>query len=309
MRKYAVIVLAFILAVSCRQGGKKPAPAPAVRAFPQVEVPYMIQDPAERADYATQHFWDAFLAGNHPTDSLHIAGVPRDDVEKQMGVFATLLEQYVPSPSTAMEAFASRLSENAAAFGPMTEMAEKYFYDPNSPLRSEECWLALAGALAKSPLADDAARGRYAWQAQLCSLNRPGAVATDFPFTDISGRRRTLHSVKAEYLLLIFGNPDCAACKDLVAQMSESPEISALEASGRLKVVDIFIDREVDAWRSKAASYPSNWINGYDHTFAIREDLVYNVRAVPSLYLLDADKRVLFKDATTDAVLSFLAML
>ena len=71
-------------------------------------------------------------------------------------------------------------------------------------------------------------------------------------------------------------------------------------------MADIFIDREVDAWKAKAATYPKNWINGYDHNFTIREDLIYNVRAIPSLYLLDSSKRVILKDAPVEQVLTFM---
>ena len=49
--------------------------------------------------------------------------------------------------------------------------------------------------------------------------------------------------------------------------------------------------------------------NGYDHNYAIRTDLIYNVRGIPSIYLLDAEKTVLMKDATPERVLTALANL
>ena len=91
--------------------------------------------------------------------------------------------------------------------------------------------------------------------------------------------------------------------------MSSIPEIVALESSGRLKVVDIYIDQEIDLWKQRMASYPKNWINGYDPDYVIRQDLIYDVRAVPSIYLLDGTKTVLLKDAPEDMVLNALAAL
>lgn len=305
MRKLALALAAAAMVLSCGPR-KKQASEPKNREFPQVVVPAMVEDETARINYAAEHFWDAFVKGDYPTDSLHIAGVKKDEVERQMGVFATILTSYIQQPEKAMGAFFERISSAGDAFGPMTELASRYFYDPNSPLRSEECWLPLATRLSQSPLVDETARGRYAWQARMCSLNRPGTVAADFQFTDISGRRRTMHSIKADMLLLIFGNPDCSACKELLETMNAYHEFADLEASGKLKVADIFIDREVDAWKAKAATYPKNWINGYDHNFKIREDLIYNVRAIPSLYLLDSSKRVILKDATVEKVLTFM---
>ena len=84
--------------------------------------------------------------------------------------------------------------------------------------------------------------------------------------------------------------------------IESSPEISALEKSGRLAVVNVYIDQEIDKWKSFAADYPSEWICGYDHNYIIRTDVTYNVRAIPSLYLLDCQKRVLLKDAPQDKV-------
>jgi hypothetical protein len=40
----------------------------------------------------------------------------------------------------------------------------------------------------------------------------------------------------------------------------------------------------------------------------IRTDLVYDVRAVPSLYLLSADKTVLLKDATPEQFFAAMGM-
>lgn len=304
MRKLALFACIALAVVSCGHK-KKSAQAPQEREFPQVVVPTMLEGEEERVDYAAVHFWEAFVKGYFPTDSLHIAGVAKEEVERQMGVFATIAEM-LPSPEKAMAAFFDNISSVPAVFEPMTELAARYFYDPNSPLRSEECWLPMATRLSRSPLVDESARGRYAWQARMCSLNRPGTVAADFQFTDISGRRRSLHSIKADMLLLIFGNPDCTACKELLETMNAYQEFANLEASGKLKVVDIFIDREVDAWKAKAATYPKNWINGYDHNFTIREDLIYNVRAIPSLYLLDSSKRIILKDAPVEKVLTFM---
>ena len=52
--------------------------------------------------------------------------------------------------------------------------------------------------------------------------------------------------------------------------------------------------------------YPEEWYNGFDPDYVIRTDQLYNVRAIPSLYLLDADKKVMLKDATTEKLFGVL---
>jgi hypothetical protein len=184
----------------------------------------------------------------------------------------------------------------------MVALTTRYLYDPNSPVRSEDLYLPFVRALAESELIDPDYRERYAWDARNCALNQTGSVAADFTFIDTSGKRRTLHSIKAEKLLLIFGNPDCQACKEIVETLESVPQLEQLISSGTLKVIDIYIDEDIELWKSKSASYPAKWINGYDPNYVIRGDLIYNIRAVPSVYLLDADKRVVLKDCPTERI-------
>ena len=77
----------------------------------------------------------------------------------------------------------------------------------------------------------------------------------------------------------------------------------------KLAVVNIYIDEDIASWYSYMPIYPDNWYNGYDPNLIIRTDLLYNVRAIPSLYLLDRDKRVIMKDAPEPRVLSYIASL
>ena len=170
----------------------------------------------------------------------------------------------------------------------------------------EDLYLPFVSALAQSALIREDYRAGYAWDARVCALNPTGSTAADFTFIDSEGRRRTLHSVKADRTLLIFGNPDCKACRELVELMEGYPEIQARISDGSLKVVDVNIDEDIDAWKAHKADYPAQWLCGYDPGFTIRKDRLYSVRAIPSVYLLDAKKTVLLKDATPEKILKAL---
>ena len=307
MKERFLIGLAGLLCLLSCGPRKSATPAPADRPFPVVDVPAMMEEPQQRASWLALHFWDRFMAPDslYRCDSLHINGVSAEEVEKQLGIFATILVQNMaPNGPEAM----TRLFRQAESFQQahpdgnlfprMNELVIKYFYDPNSPLRDERLYLPYAQGLAGSDLIDPTLRQRYAWEASLCALNAPGTKASDFTFIDTAGRRRSLYGVKADLTLLIFGNPYCQACRELQAVMEGDEGLSAAIESGQLKVVDIYIDEDIEAWKRQKADYPASWINGYDPAQIIRTDLLYNVRALPSLYLLDADKTVLLKDCT-----------
>ena len=88
--------------------------------------------------------------------------------------------------------------------------------------------------------------------------------------------------------------------------MKGTPHIDSLVQAGRIAVLNIYIDEDLAAWRSYMPIYPETWYNGFDPDFVIRTDVLYNVRAIPSLYLLDKDKNVMMKDAITERVVDFL---
>ena len=275
----------------------------------------MYTDAPERAAYAAGHFWDRFTDTTrlYACDSATVNGVPLAAVESQMGLFASLLGQVplgeggkaVARLYDQVDAFERKYPESNV-FEELGRLVRHYLYDPNSPVRNEDLYGEFVERLGKSDLIDNGYRMGYEWDARMCRLNRVGTPAADFAFTDTRGRIRTLYSIKSDYTVLIFGNPGCKACQEIMEAMAATPEIAALIDAGRLQVVDVYIDREIDDWKAHVAEYPKNWINGYDHNYAIRTELIYNVRGIPSVYLLDRDKTVLMKDAPQENVLEAL---
>ena len=318
MRNILTVLCLSLLCACGPRGGKAVSGETAAREFPGPEVPSMYTEPADRAAWAAGHFWDRFTDTSraYACDSSLVNGVPLDALEAQMGTFATLLKQLpVPEGSRAVARLYDRIDAferkhpDTNVFEELCRLTKLYLYDPNSPVRNEDLYLPFVERLGASDLIDNGYRMGYEWDARMCALNRVGTPAADFAFTDTRGRVRTLYGVQAEYTLLIFGNPGCHACRELMAAMAETPEIAALVSAGRLQVVDVYIDQEIDDWKAHVAEYPADWINGYDHNYAIRTDLIYNVRGIPSIYLLDASKTVLMKDAVEEDVLTALVNL
>ena len=314
MKRITGILLAVLLLASCGGRQTKSPAQPVRRAFPEVDIPSMITEAEDRVEYMVNHQWDRFTdtSAVYYCDSLTVNGVSLEELEGQMGLYATLLQNV---PIQAARGAVARLFARAETFGrrypesnlfpQMANLANKYLYDPNSPVRYEDLYGVYAALLAESDLVEDAYRPKYRYDAQMCAKNPIGSVATDFPFTDAQGKVHTLHGIRADYTLLIFGNPGCNACRELMEQMEQMPRVTRSIADGRLKVVDIFIDPEIDDWMAQAGSFPQSWICGYDHRLAITNDRIYNVRGIPSLYLLDRDKKVLLKDAPQENVMTF----
>lgn len=304
-----ILALLAVLAAGCGQGKK----AEQFRAlpFPDVVPPEMMSDPVDRAEYLAEHYWDRFMdaAMEYPSDSLHLSGVLKGDVEQKFADWTGILDRV--SRSSADKSISSLYDKTVAierkdtasdVFDTFVMLAEKYFYDPNSPLRNEDNYHAFVKRLASYEGFDEAMRSRYAYEAGMTALNRTGTVAADFSFADRNGRIRTLYDIHAPLTLLFFSNPGCTACMEIINVLRDHEVISTMISEGRLAVVNIYIDEDIQAWREYMPIYPDEWYNGFDPDLIIRNDNLYHVRAIPSLYLLDEEKRVILKDAPENRV-------
>jgi hypothetical protein len=242
-----------------------------------------------------------------------VLGVPYHEVEMQVASYVGLLQQLpLPDAQRRMRHFFEQVERRQAAdtaarvFLQMEEIVSRYLYDPNSPVRDEDLYLPYVEGLARSSFTRAEARPGYEYERRMCALAPVGSVAADFRFTDLRGRTRRLHGVRARTTLLFFSNPGCHACKEIIDALQAVPGIERRIQAGDFAVVNVYIDEDLAAWRAYAPSYPSSWLCGYDPDGLVRSDRIYNVRAIPSLYLLDADKRILMKDAPVERVISWL---
>lgn len=307
-----LITLVFVAASFC-SCGNKPEQKASEAVFPQVEIPAMVTEPADRADWAARNFWNLFFQKSGATDTSLVNGVAQLEMEKAMSSYVSLLERLDKETGKSCVAdLFSRIEAKQAEdttnhiFPVMTDLVIKYLYDPNSPFRDEDLYLPFVSGMAVSEFSSDDARPGYEFEKEMCLLNQYGTVAPDFSYTDIKGVRHRLYDIEAGSILLFFSNPGCHACKDIVDALENVPGIHTLIAEKKLAIVNIYIDNEIDKWKDYVGKYPSDWICGYDHNSIIRQDLLYYVRAIPSLYMLDSGKRVVLKDAPTEKAVAYI---
>lgn len=311
----SVFGAALLLCMLCAAGCTDRSPGFQPHAFPVPAVPAMITSMEDAAEYLALNYWDDFTDTSrlYPCDSSIVNGVRKTEVEQAVAEWISILGQV---PSGSAEEAVGRLFDRVSAceakdtssnvFEMMSAMVGKYLYDPNSPMRNEDLYLPFVTGLASYPGFTQEQREAYGYDARMCALNRTGTPAADFEFCDRSGRTRTLYSLKADFTLLFFSNPGCEACKYIMEELESDPALGSLISSGRLAVANIYIDEDIRSWYGYQGIYPDEWYNGYDPNSVIRTDLLYNVRAIPSLYLLDRSKNVILKDATDARVLACL---
>ena len=307
--------LAVLLIAGC---GQKKAEQFSALPFPDISLPAMIQTQQDAANHYAMHFWDRMAdpERSFPSDSLLVSGVKREEVEQKYANWLSILDMVdLKTVEKAIKtlfdkALACETKDSTSnVFETFEELADKYMYDPNSPMRNEEYYLHYVSRLASYEGFGPEEREKYVHRAEGCALNRLGQMAADFRFADNRGRIHTLHGIKAPYTLLFFSNPGCEACMNIINMLKDEPRISEMISDGTLAVLNIYIDEDLQGWKDYMSVYPEDWYNGFDPDFIIRNDEPYDVRAIPSLYLLDKEKRVILKDAPENKMMYYLVNL
>lgn len=298
------ILLAFSLifnACNGQQKAKTSESSPEVRTFEMVSVPGIITDPAERADYLAKHYWDKFDFTD--TTTIHLPDV----TEQAMSNFLDVMKYVKPETASAsIKGMLNKAEADSTMYAYMTGLYEKYLYDPNSPLRNEELYIYVLQAMVNSSILDDINKIRPANLLEIALKNRVGEPATDFTYTLANGQAAKMSGIKADYLLLFFYNPDCHACKEITDQLSASEVVKRYMKNNGLKILCVYPDEDLTAWKNHISYMPSGWINSYDKSLSLRNDEIYDLKAIPTLYLLDKDKKVLLKDATFNQIENYL---
>ena len=294
MYRILLILAALLCAVSCggRRSQQQNAPASQPRVFLPAIAP-VAMSPEEQREYLCLHYWDRFDFA----DSLFVREADTAQMIEAYARWIALISDRPADPAP-MDSLMRRASVSRPMLDYFTMLAEAVVHDPNSPLRNDEFYIPVMQAVLASPYYDEYERIGPAYDLNMASQNRLGRQANDFRYTLASGATGTLYGVKAEYVLLFINNPGCPMCKQLREQIVGSPMLTEMIERGRLKVIALYPDEDLTEWRNYRDHIPAKWINGYDDGCVVREQGIYDLTAIPSLYLLDRDKRVLVKDST-----------
>jgi hypothetical protein len=131
--------------------------------------------------------------------------------------------------------------------------------------------------------------------------NSIGTQANDFVYTLADGSQHRMHDIEASYTILMFSNPGCPMCREIMEEITSSPLLNELTERGDLRTLSLYPDEDLEAWHEHFEDMPTSWIRAYDKGQQITIERLYNLSAIPALYLLDKQKRVIIKDGTSVA--------
>lgn len=291
MKRLTILLLALCCAASC---GRRHAPAtehPAPALFRPAALPSSLPA-SERAEYLRTHYWDTFDFA----DTLFIA---RADTLHMLDAFASYVA--LGADSVAMADLVRRASVSRPMLDYFGMLAERVLHDPNSPLRDEERYIPVLRGKLASPWYDTLERLGPETELRLALRNRVGEQAGDFRCTLASGATTRLYDLRADYTLLLLTDPECPMCRRTTEELLASPRLNELAERGTLRILTLYSGEDTAVWRRSLSHAPRGWLHACDAACTVRDEGIYDLRALPALYLLDREKRVLVKDSADPA--------
>lgn len=263
--------------------------------FPFPEIPTMLTQPDERKAYLMAHYWENFNFAD--TALVNNGNVSEQGVANYLAILAdgTLSEAQVKG---SLDGFCKGMEVQEHARQVFLQMMEDYLYNANSPYHNEALYALFLERMLKSEYVDEARKSSLKFSLDLISRNCPGKRATDFVYFLPDGSKRSLAQTRAKNnrLLLVFYDPECPSCHDTMQEMVADGLLAEAVKVGKLTVLAVYTEGNQEVWKRTLSDLPQGWTVGSDHE-TVKQGALYDLKAMPSLYLLDGSKKVLLKDA------------
>jgi peroxiredoxin len=132
-----------------------------------------------------------------------------------------------------------------------------------------------------------------------------GEKAPNMIMQDTSMNLVSMHNINAEYLILLFWDPECSHCQEEIPKLKEIYD--ANKSVYNLEIFAVCSDSTVVKWKNYIKKKGMNWIN-VDGPRSLTGNFhdQYDIISTPVIYILDKKKIIIAKQLKTDQILQFL---
>lgn len=264
-----------------------------IKSLSQTEIPEPTQPIANKQEYVY------FYLANHFFDNIDFSDkrlLNTPILEQKLGVY---FSQMVPPVADSATVRVSEVLAKTNANNDVYNWAVRYLYQlyRESPIPNNSEVYNFIGEqfILKEPQRwnDDAFVKKVRERVLKSKLNQVGTPSTNLKLQTPEGKTADLYSVAANKTILFFFNPGCEACHAVTEKLFK---IYQQYKSRNIQVFAVYVDRNKYEWHNYISAKGLNWINVYDPTGQESIDQKYDIFAIPMIYLLDRDKKILAKD-------------
>ena len=186
-----------------------------------VTIPMIFKSAAFQQEYMLMHYWDHLSAGELRVSS-----------ELYERLFVDYINLFNGIPKKVVEGSLCKMTDlyvhDSLMLKQILQISEKYFFNPNSPIRNEEWYIPVIKTVLRSSDISSAQKIRLNYLLHLMNKNRINTVATNFNMTLANQSEFDLYGIESEYIILYFSNPDCQACVETTNEMAQSKLMNVL---------------------------------------------------------------------------------
>lgn len=287
MRKSSIVLfyLSVVLTISV-----------SAQSYQYPQVPDNITDRHDRILFLATHFWDDGKA----FDSTLF------QTPKCMLDYLYLLDNLSQFESKNVLERMIDNTVNSESLNVILFWFEHYLHDCRSPLYNDELFLTLADAVLSSGVGEWA-KIQMKSKIDILRRNRIGCPAEDFVYTTVNGEKRNLSDILSPLTLIFFHNPDCSLCLRTESLLLKNDTITKLLNSKKMRILAMIPQN--DSVICADHHYSETWDVGYDRDNIIYSYRLYDIQMLPSLYLLDEEKKVIVKEADYNRLVDILRKL
>ena len=261
--------------------------------------PEELGDLTSRSDYIVTHFWDNM--------DFNLKVADQNALNDAFGVYASAM-RYADSNTvfSSIDSLLKRLKENPTLTLQMAKAAEELLYSRRAPMWSDEAYLPFLRAVDKSKGISDTRKMRFRDQLRKLTATQRGVKAPTFRYRSADTGRYTDFKPESEYTLIIFGDPECDDCRFAKMKLGMAADLADMVEDKRAEV--LFIVPDVTPGEEEAVlseikgDLPNGWQSGVG--FGIVD--IYDLRSVPSIYLLGKRGALISKNVDASTTLSIL---
>jgi thiol-disulfide isomerase/thioredoxin len=139
--------------------------------------------------------------------------------------------------------------------------------------------------------------------------NQIGEPAAVLDLLDTTGKETPMYTIKAPFTFVIFWDPNCGHCKEVVPRVDSMYEAKWKKIGVKVYAVNVD-EKAMDEWKKYIRE---NHLNGWLHAYQPKEQReadnkanranfrqLYDVFQTPTMYLLDSEKRIIGKKLTIE---------
>ena len=295
MEKKTTILLAALLllgSANCFSQEK------ASRKFELPSIPDTLRTIESRFNYVVDNYWNRFDF----SDTFHIE---TKETEEALVNYLDLISRLsVGKGQEHLADLMGKSSANSLMQEYINKLTRKYLVNYDSPMRNELLYIGAARYLAENAT-DPTLKYNAIQDTTMLSLNLPGTKATEFQFTTPTGEIKRISDIQGKYTVLLFYNPDCKSCSQILEATKKSEIIHKALEEENTTLVAIYPQDDSYIWRKYIETVPDKWINGCDNGMTLISEVLYDLRVLPVFYLLDSNKEVVLKDVPLKTIEEF----